>query len=70
MPRTVRQAPDRMVCYVLNRGVGRMQFFDKPGDYGAFERVLAEILELRPMSIRAHPRYPWFKSSLLCFDHG
>lgn len=54
MPRTARQAPGGMVYHVLNRGVGRMRLFDKPGDYEAFERVLAETLELRPMRICAY----------------
>lgn len=52
-------------------GGGRMRLFDKPGDDEAFERVLAETLELRPMRIYAyrigaHPSYPWFRSSLPC----
>jgi hypothetical protein len=31
-----------MVYHVLNRGNGRMRLFRKPGDYAAFEEVLAE----------------------------
>jgi len=38
MPRVARHAPGGMVFHVLNRGVGRMQLFRKPGDYEAFER--------------------------------
>jgi putative transposase len=34
-----------MTCHVLNRGNGRIRIFHKPGDYEAFERVLAEGLE-------------------------
>ena len=37
--------------HVLNRGVARMQVFEKAGDYEAFERVLAETLLQRPMRI-------------------
>jgi hypothetical protein len=38
-----------MVFHVLNRGVARMQLFEKPADYQAFERVLQETLDERPM---------------------
>ena len=34
-----------MIYHVLNRGNGRMRIFHKPGDYEAFEQVLAEGLE-------------------------
>jgi capsular polysaccharide biosynthesis protein len=33
-----------MVFHVLNRGVARMQVFEKAGDYQAFEHVLTETL--------------------------
>jgi putative transposase len=42
------------VFHVLNRGVGRMRLFRKDGDYEAFERVLAETLEIRPMRVCAY----------------
>jgi len=42
------------VFHVLNRGVGRMRLFAKVGDYEAFERVLAETLDLRPMRLCAY----------------
>jgi len=51
MPRTARVAPGGMVFHVLNRGVARMQVFEKAGDYEAFERVLAETLLETPMRI-------------------
>lgn len=38
MPRTARIAPGGMVFHVLNRGVARMQIFEKSADYQAFER--------------------------------
>ncbi len=38
-----------MVFHVLNRGVGRMRLLEKAADYGAFERVLAEPLDVRPI---------------------
>jgi len=40
-----------MVFHVLNRAVGRRNLFDKPGDFEAFERVLQETLQLRPMRV-------------------
>jgi len=40
-----------MVFHVLNRGVARMQLFEKAGDYEAFERVLSETLQEAPMRI-------------------
>jgi putative transposase len=43
-----------MVFHVLNRGVGRMRLFAKVGDYEAFERVLAETLDLWPMRLCAY----------------
>jgi putative transposase len=42
-----------MVFHVLNRGVARMQVFEKAGDYQAFERVLKETLQEAPMRICA-----------------
>jgi putative transposase len=40
-----------MVFHVLNRGVARMQLFDKPADYQAFECVLQETRAESPMRI-------------------
>ena len=51
MPRSARVAPGGMVFHVLNRGVGRMRLFHKDGDYQAFEDIVAETLEKRPMRI-------------------
>jgi hypothetical protein len=54
MPRTARIAPGGTVFHVLNRGVARMQLFDKPADYHAFERVLQETRDETPMRICAY----------------
>ena len=54
MPRTARIAPGGMVFHVLNRGVARMQIFEKAGDYQAFERVLEETLQEVPMRVCAY----------------
>ena len=58
MPRTARVAPGGMVFHVLNRGVGRMQLFDKAGDFQAFERVLEETCHDTPMRICAYALMP------------
>lgn len=47
-----------MVFHVLNRGVARMQLFDKPADFQAFERVLQETLDDTPMRICAYCLMP------------
>lgn len=47
-----------MVFHVLNRGVGRMRLFEKDGDYGAFEAVLAETLQVCPMRVCAYCLMP------------
>jgi putative transposase len=43
-----------MVFHVLNRGIARMQVFEKNGDYEAFERTLHETLQETPMRICAY----------------
>ena len=47
-----------MVFHVLNRGVARMQVFEKAGDYEAFERVLSQTLPETPMRICAYCLMP------------
>ena len=44
--------------HVLNRGVGRMRLFEKDGDYEAFERIVEETRESRPMRICAYCLMP------------
>jgi hypothetical protein len=39
MPRTASVAPGGMAFHVLNRGIARMQVFEKAGDYETFERT-------------------------------
>ena len=53
MPRTARVAPGGMVFHILNRGVARMQLFEKSADYQAFEGVLRETRDQSPMRICA-----------------
>jgi putative transposase len=48
MSRGPRQAPGGFVYHVLNRAVARLPLFEKPADYAAFLRVLAEALDECP----------------------
>jgi putative transposase len=47
-----------MLFHVLNRGVGRMQLFSKDRDYAAFEALLHETWESRPVRICAYCLLP------------
>ena len=47
-----------MVFHVLNRGVARMQLFEKAADYQAFEQVLQDTLDQSPMRICAYAVMP------------
>lgn len=58
MPRTARIAPGGMVFHVINRGVGKQKLFFNNGDYLAFERVIHETLEKRPMRILSYCLMP------------
>ena len=51
MPRTAWVALGGPVFHVLNRGVARMQLFEKPEDYQAFEQVLRETIDESSMRI-------------------
>ena len=53
MSRGPRQTPGGIVYHVLNRAVARRPLFEKPADYAAFLRVLAEALDKCPMRILA-----------------
>lgn len=54
MPRTPRKAPGGAFYHVLNRANARARIFSKQADYEAFERVLFEALELRPMRVLSY----------------
>ena len=47
-----------MVFHVINRGVGRMRLFHRDAYYAAFEAILEETLESRPMRICAYCLMP------------
>jgi putative transposase len=51
MPRLKRIAKGNIVYHVLNRANGRLRIFKKPDDFEAFERILAEGLELFSMRL-------------------
>jgi len=54
MPRTARVAPGGLVYHVINRGVGKNDLFLKEDDYLAFEEVIQETLEKRPMRLLSY----------------
>jgi putative transposase len=58
MSRGPRQAPGGFVYHVLNRAVARLPLFEKPADYAAFLRVLAETRDTFPMRILAFVLMP------------
>jgi putative transposase len=58
MPRTARIAPGGLVFHVMNRGVARMQLFEKPSDYQAFEVVLRETRAETRMRICSYAVMP------------
>jgi putative transposase len=47
-----------LLYHVLNRGVARLPLFEKPADYAAFQRVLAETLDQFPMRLLAYVLMP------------
>lgn len=51
MPRRKRKNLGNIVYHVLNRANGRQRIFRKPGDFEAFERILAQGLERYPMRL-------------------
>jgi putative transposase len=58
-----------MVFHVLNRGVARVQVFEKTGDYQAFKRVLEETLDESPVRICAYCLLPNHWHLLLWPEH-
>lgn len=54
MGRALRTVAGGFAYHVLNRGNARMQVFDKPGDYEAFEHILAEAVGRVKMRLLAY----------------
>ncbi|MEX0803659.1 MAG: transposase [Candidatus Binatia bacterium] len=58
MPRRPHLATGGIAYHVLNRRVGRLPLFEKPGDYSAFEKVLGEAYERTNVRIAAYCLMP------------
>src|SRR5882724_3699771 len=58
MPRVARVAPSGYVYHASNRAVAWLAFFEKEGDYQAFERVLVEALEQTPIRLLGYCLMP------------
>lgn len=58
MPRTARVAAGGLVYHVLNRGNGRAEFFHKPADYQAFEKLMREAKDRVPMRVLGYCLMP------------
>src|SRR2546429_2073573 len=54
MPRRPRLATGEIAHHVLNRRVGRLEVFEKPSDYSAFEKILAEAHHRTSIRIAAY----------------
>jgi REP element-mobilizing transposase RayT len=65
MARTKRNCPAGDVFHVLNRAVARVTIFEKPEDYAAFMRVVAETWEIVRLPVYAMVAMPnhWHGSS-------
>ena len=53
MPRIARVAPGGFVYHVFNRANGRLRLFRKEADFLAFEQVLLQAHQRRPIPILA-----------------
>jgi putative transposase len=58
MPRRPRLAAGALAYHVLNRRVGRLPLFEKPADYAAFEKILAEAHAATRLRITAYCLMP------------
>jgi len=58
MPRVTRVTPGGLAFHVLNRANGRAPIFQKPADYGAFERVLVRTVEYAATRILSYSVLP------------
>lgn len=58
MPRRPRLAAGNLAYHVLNRRVGRLLLFQKPADYAAFERILAEAQDRFRIRLTAYCLMP------------
>jgi putative transposase len=58
MPRRPRLAAGGLAYHVLNRRVGRLPLFDKPADYAAFKKILAQAYAQTEIRIAAYCLMP------------
>lgn len=58
MPRRPRLAAGNLAYHVFNRRVGRFPLFEKPADYAAFEKILAEAHAQTTIRIAAYCLMP------------
>jgi putative transposase len=58
MPRRPCLAAGDLAYHVLNRRVGRLPLFEKPADYAAFEKILAEAHAATRIRIAAYCLMP------------
>jgi hypothetical protein len=54
MPRRPRLSTGGIAYHVLNRRAGRLELFDKPADYSAFEKILGEAHHRTGIRIAAY----------------
>lgn len=58
MPRRPRLSTGGIAYHVLNRRVGRLELFEKPSDYSAFEKILAEAYQRTGIRIACYCLMP------------
>jgi putative transposase len=58
MPRRLPHFTGGLVFHVMNRGVRRMQLFDRPGDYDAFLKLVASAQRRTPVQCLAYCLMP------------
>jgi len=58
MPRRPRLSTGGIAYHVLNRRVGRLELFEKPADYSAFAKILAEAHHRTGIRIAAYGLMP------------
>jgi putative transposase len=58
MPRRPFLSTGGIACHVLNRRAGRLELFDKPADYSAFEKILGEAHHRTGIRIAAYCLMP------------
>ena len=58
MPRRPRHSTGGIAYHVLNRRVGRLELFEKPFDYSAFENILVEAYHRTGIRVAAYCLMP------------